>query len=301
MKKLIKKPSFFQIVFQSIRVSLFHNIKESVAIPEKIGAYKLKKVLKKQGNLANFHIGIYEKNGKKYFGKIWSKKEKDLSYFTLLNEYRVCLFLYKKLKRINCTLRVPQPVYIHETNNMLGVMFEYLTYPDISHLPPSKQAEIFKTVLHDLRTVSNSLTKEERQMFAKRSVIFYLISLPFHMLLSLKTRPKFFKYIFKAFIKLVVSIRTNNEFVLSHRDLRAPNVKLGKRFIYLLDSEDMTLTMNGYDLADVNILLGNQSKTKKVKIAMENKNQDFFANYISIQRSSNLLQDNRYINYLLNI
>jgi len=298
MRKPIKKLSMFQIIFFSLKAALFHNNNSISGVPVKIGPYTLIKPLTKVGTIANFQIGIYEKNGKKFFGKTWNKKSKDLSYYTLLNEFRVCEILRQKLDDLQSEVRVPKPVFLYQQDNSLSVLFEYIGYKDISTLPVEKQADIYQRALIELERASKHLSESEKTVFTKRTMLFYLLSLPFHIMLAAVKNPTLIRPLLRACRKLFRLVRIKNDLVLSHRDLRGPNIKIGNNKIYLLDSEDMTLTVNGFDVADVNILLRNQSKKKQVSVTLPGSNYAFFMQYIAIQRSSNLLHDDRYKNYL---
>lgn len=299
MKTKINKPAIIQIVIHSVITTLLDTSSGKTDVPVKIGKYDLvSPIIKKQGSIENFKIGVYESEGKKYFGKTWVGARKNLSYYTLLNEYRVCRLLSKKLRKLNSRLRIPCPMYIKEKENTLSVIFEYVDAVDISDRSVENQMRIYEEILGDLRTVSQSLSESEKQVFTKRGIVFYLLSLPFLFFLSLKSNPTLIRHTIKAMYKTLSSLTHDDQLIITHRDLHPQNVKMKAKHIYLLDCEDMTLTLQGFDLADISIWFQNQSKSRTISVNLDHPSIKFFENYISIHRSSNKYHDDRYKNYL---
>ena len=90
--------------------------KKTLSLPKNLAGYELIKKITKKDDVKNFWLGIYIKKGKKYFIKIWQGKLKDLNYYSMLNEYRIC----QKMKR------VPKAIDLITEGDATVAIFEYL-------------------------------------------------------------------------------------------------------------------------------------------------------------------------------
>lgn len=295
----IRKPSILEIVIGGLITSMKPNQTKRIIIPDKVGEYSLISRVIKKYQVNNFGIGIYGYKGKKFFVKTWCGSLRDISYYSLINEYLVNRLMYEKLLSLKSEIKVPKLIDCIQSKNSVSVVFEYVKGNDISSLPFKKQKVFYGKIIGAFDKVTKDLTESERKQFTKRHFGFYLLSLPYLALVTIYTNPKLIGSVFKALRTCLGSaiFVSSSKLSIAHRDLLPEHIKISRDGIYVLDCENLVLTIPGYDLSDLTIraykFLRNASFLRR-----NNSNQyKFLESYISIHRAAGKVA-NRYTRYL---
>ena len=297
----MEKPSMIRSIIASIEANFVDPQTKPQKCKKKFSEYHLVRQIKKNGKLQNFAIGVYERDGKKYFVKIWKKDKKDLSFYSAVNEFRVASVLSEKLKNSSYKARIPDAVEVCQgSDNSYAFVYDFVDGRPLAKFDKNIQMICLKEIISSLNKVSEILTKEERKVFNVRGKIFYLSSIPLLTFISIKENTSKWKHLLKASIDCFLSARKlNKKYSLAHRDIHVGNVMVTDNFIYLLDSEDMVLTLDGFDESDLNIYFKCKIKNKN-GFSKPNQNSKFLEKYIAIHRAGNNLRENYYKDYLFN-
>lgn len=231
--------------------------KKPVNASKQIKGYALLKEMNKNKNFRNFSIGIYGKNGKKYFIKTWYGAVHDINYYLLLNEYIVSRILNSKnsiLKDLN--IRVPKVVDLEEGSTTLSVIFEYVNGTRLDLLSRNKQSQVLSKVLRSLNTIYERLSENEKKLFMKKKNRSYLTALPEIAVLAIIFNPKYIFTIVKGVFESIrnYSVFSNYGYSLAHRDLNLTNIIVNRNEIYLVDLERMAITSKYYDIGHLDLI-----------------------------------------------
>lgn len=225
--------------------------------PQRIGRYQLIKPVAKTGAVMRYGIGLYKKKDKKNLFLVKTRwgPGNDLAKYLLKREYEMTSLFYRlcqrQIKRHGFSLASPRPITLIETEKSISLVYAYLKGKSLSEYPLKMQIRILAAVLDDLRTLSFSLTPEQIAQFPKRSLWFYLYSLPLFALAAVLFHPEKLQTVFSLCKRAVTELFTlrENPPVIAHRDLLPENMLLCGGRIYLLDCTHMALALPGYDLA----------------------------------------------------
>ncbi len=254
MKKNIKinKPESYQIIFGAFLTILFDRFKKNKNdCFLEIGEYKLIKPIKKNYP-SDFSVGIYQMRDKKYFVKTWRGYFKNLSYYSIINEYFVNKIIENQSISLggNKKLNFPKVVSFVKEEKTFSIIFKYIEGTNLETLSAEIKSELLSNIAKKLHGLSKKLTKNELIIFPKRSLSFYILTLPIITVCSLTLlRFHYFGKILEYFKGALVNVfdKNNLNLELSHRDLNPNNVIIKGNKVYLTDNEGMVFTIPNYD------------------------------------------------------
>ncbi|RJR16488.1 glycosyltransferase [Candidatus Microgenomates bacterium] len=285
-----QKPSTLKAIYLSILANVTKPQTQVQQSTAEIFDYHLQKQLSKKSKLNNFAIGIYTKSGKDFFVKTWHKKSRDLSFYSAVNEFRVGRILFQKFAQFNLEVRVPQPVEIViQANGAYSFVYQYVQGKSLAAYSQTTRQDYLQKIITALEKISNHLSASEKKSFNQRGLLFYVISLPLLTLFAIRINPSQWLVLTRACLRCLTHIRPSKEKILAHRDLHPNNVKIKGDTVYLLDSEDMVLTIPGFDQTDLNISHPDSE--------IDGCNE-FLKLYIAIHRAGNVLRANHYRDFL---
>ena len=228
----LKMPSIFNTLF-GVFVIIFRKKTKNdlVTLPQQIGPYTLSSLIEKKDNSDKVAIGIYTSGGKRFLIKRWSGDAKDISYYTLVNEYVVNNILSRKTPVKDSSIKFPKSVEYFEDAVSFSAVFEFIDGRLLSEYSLEKQAEVIEDVLNFFNKVSATLSIDEQKFFIRRSFAYYLLLLPVIIFLSIIMDIKNTKIILKTFYLILLSAKNvdGRTLLLAHRDITPDNVMLTDR------------------------------------------------------------------------
>lgn len=285
--RTIKKPSFVNLAIGVLMHSLRLNKYDGEIQPLKnIDKYQLLTTIKKENGYEDCSLGCYTKNGRKFFIKIFEADKKDYRNYFIINEWIVSNVLYKTLKSKKSQIATPKPIGIISSDKSISLVYEFIDGKTLSLFSTSYQTKVFVQIISELNKISSQLKKDEIKLIPKRSIFFYLISLPYLSLLMFFRNDRNLKLLIKAFLitlTMLLSQKINNKLVLAHRDLKPHNVLIKDSKIFLTDTGRMALTLPGYDLAFLSLDPTHASLTKSLEKKLKTPANKFLTSYIAIQ------------------
>ncbi|MDB5238797.1 MAG: hypothetical protein JWO00_132 [Candidatus Parcubacteria bacterium] len=280
----LKAPSALQTILGALHMAFFgaHQVTKA-ELPEKFGAYSLVKKIKKEDDIQNIAIGIYESAGKKYIIKRWEGTTKDLNYYSLRNECAVNSLMSSVGTKSGAQDGIYFPAvegYYADTKS-LTVAFEFIDGTLLSAHPLEFQAKTLTAVMQHISKLSTLLSHEQKAMLGRRSLGFYLLLLPLISILLSVRSPKNAKVIWSAFGASVskISKLATSPLTLAHRDLTPSNIMVTDKGICVLDAENMLLTLSGYDYAFISVTPGMKELASRLP-GPSSANAAFLKNYI---------------------
>lgn len=286
-RSTVKKTSFVNLVISLLIQSLSLN-KDDGEIRQfkNIGKYQLLRKIEKENSYTDSMVGCYTKNGKKFFIKTYSIDRKDYKNYFITGEWIVSNILYKVLKSKKGQIVTPKPIKIISFDNSTSLVYEFIDAKTLTLYSTNYQTKIFIQVIDELKKISTSLTRDEIKHLPKRSLFFYLISLPYLSLLAFFRTEGNFKIVMKAFLmtlEMLISQKINSRLSLAHRDLKPHNIMIKGSKIFLIDTGRMALTLPGYDLALLSLDPAYLSLTKNLEKELKIFISKFLKSYIAIQ------------------
>jgi len=292
--------------FISVIQEVFFYRNKSKKTPEKIGKWKIIKIVKKDNYINKFNIGVYKYKRKKVLIKSWFGDLKNFNYYDLLQEYFTTKLMNKLINSDNYPkskykLRIPNIKGYHRTKKSFSLIIEYIQGRRLSTLSQYKQAEILIYILKNYKNITFS-KRLQLQDFPKQSIYFYLLSLPLHTMMSALSNLKSTPVILKAFLLFLRSLKyfKKEPLILAHRDLNPKNILIRKNNIFLLDNGNTVLTFPNYDLEYLR--LDPEFEPVFYKICSKLKydtNNNFFLNFFLIHFSKSFALHPKTSNYYL--
>ena len=216
---------------------------------KEINGYKLTREIKNKG-VNNYYKGIYTKNRKKYFIKIWSATEKDYFYYSIINEFNITSILYRISNKVrnNSKINFVEPIELVGNKNSIIAVYEYINGKTLDNYSLERQANTITKISTNLPKYTKLINSSELKYFSKRGLLWYFILVPYR-LVSIKTSiVSKIKIIYRLTVSLLTGRIGNSELEISHRDLTPENVLIGnKGKIFLLDLEQVCLSFKGFD------------------------------------------------------
>lgn len=255
-----------------------------IRMPHRIKGFTLIKEIKREDGAINVAMALYNFAGKKFVVKRWEGGMQDLRYYGLMNEYRVGVILNRVQRRIatDSAIKFPRVRKLLRDKNSLSVIFEFVDGDTLNQFDLNRQSEILEKILVFFRELSRNLTPRERLLLGSRHGWHYALFLPGIMLLSAMFSPKDWKIIFRTGARAlkVYFYGTSNLVGIAHRDMTPTNIIVNGQFIYVLDNENLILTLSGYDLAYLSVTPGCQKVASLVRDDVTCLNGSFLENYI---------------------
>lgn len=301
---MIKKPNFIQILI-GVFISKFINpffkkeIKGNIE-NYNIGEYKLVLPIYKKDIEDKYYTGIYKRNNKKFFIKTWQGKFKDYFYYSIINEYVAVNLLNEKINLIqdNKNIKIPKIVNLIKGKNKFSIIYEYIEGKPLKNLNKKEVNENIYLAENLFNKISFVLSTNDKKTIMKRTKYFYLLLMPFFSVLLIFYEPKEIKLILKAlFTSLSSHTFYENKLFLAHRDMQPDNFIVTNNYIYLLDYEQIVLTIPGYDMAYFTVESFEKSINKNIDNAL--------LNFITMHQGSgwniSTLRRKKYIKFLRKI
>ncbi len=305
---MLKQPSIVNLFICALRKLLDKETRNKrFQCPNRIGQYVLVSEINKSNNYNNYGIAIYsDREGKKVFVKTWQGKRKDFSYYSLINEYIVSKAIHTKLKLITLKngtkFKTPKILSYVETKRSFSIIYEYVDGKTLSSYPLQKQAEVISEAILIFNKITKLLTEKEKRQLKKRSLKFYLYSLPVVSLLAIMLNKKHYKAVVKGFIScLTHPLSLESDLTFAHHDLTPENIKISKSDTYLFDFEHAILTIPDYDINYLSLDTRLKSLVNLIYKNTKAKPNTFLQTYIAIRCSDDYEPDtgrNYYLNYL---
>ncbi|KKU81823.1 MAG: hypothetical protein UY07_C0008G0012 [Parcubacteria group bacterium GW2011_GWA1_47_8] len=251
-KTQLVKPTMLQIVF-GVAVFFLKKHTPPKVIPH-ISQYTHISSIKKDA-FKNFSLGIYTDGEEKVFIKTWTGRVKDFKYYSLVNEYFVSPILRKKFAESGYKDRifVPEVKDVVVGEYSLSVVFEYIDGAHLDNFPIERQEEVLREICEAFAKISLSLTDEEKSHFTKRTLPFYILSLPFLLGMVGAKNPRKFPLAFRYALKNILGARSlvGQPLAIAHRDLTPKNICIRKGKAYVFDCEGVVMTLPSYDLLQI--------------------------------------------------
>ena len=294
----LQRPNMFNFFIGTIVAVIFKTFLKQ-RIPSRVGRYSLVKEIKRNDGAHNIAVGIYEKNGKKYFIKTWQGKMKDIYYYYLRNEYINTIYLGKIFRETKVTksVNVPAVISFHETEKMTSIIFEYIEGKTVTELSLEQQSNVFVKIFTALQKASTLLNTKENVMLDHKGLPYYVCLSSVITLLQAVFHPLLVRSTVSTYVRLLHSLSHSDgsNLVLAHRDLTPDNIIVKKSIIYLVDCENLVMTLADYDAA---FIMSNPEYTKLAK-QLQKKivyHANFFTTYIPFHLSlENSLYAKKYI------
>lgn len=301
--RIIQNPPFRNLVIGALMHSLKSSKNEGeIRQLKNINKYHLLTTINKENNFMDCSVGCYENNGRKFFIKTFEIDKKDSKNYFVLSEWFISNILYRTLKSQKSRISTPKPIEIISTAKSISLVYNFIDGKTLSLLPSSYQVKAFIQINNELNKISSLLVKEDIKLIPKRSVFFYLISLPYLSLLMFFKTGSSFKLAVKAFVMtltMLLSQKINSKLVLAHRDLKPHNIIIKDSKIYLIDTGRAALTLPGYDLALLSLDPAYTSLAKSLEKKLKTFTNKFLKSYIAIQfAESNSIVGSKYLEFL---
>ncbi len=301
-KEIILAPRLFQTlsgVFVSI---LSKSENRTIAhLPEKMGDFRLEKIIPRDTIQKNLAIGVYSKGNEKFLVKRWVGKYKDMQYYSLINEYAVHLVLAPKMASFS--VRLPKAISYTKDRTSISLVYEFIEGETADSLPVQRQVMVVEKTLEYFAEVSGELTKQERTIFSKRTALYFLLLMPLLTVFCIAKNSKDTKILLRtlgAFYTMHFATH-DRPLMLAHRDLTPSNLMVSGGTVYILDTESVALTMQGYDVAYLFATPGQQALCNSMK-NLKTPNSEFLKLYIALHHilgSGQFLTPNKdYLNLL---
>ncbi len=272
-------------------------------MPNRVGNYRLIQKLNKENVFNPYAVGLYQCKGEKAFIKTWSGNLKNLAYYFLVNEYIASKILYKKFELYNLTkkdeIKTPKLIQCISSKYSLSLIFEYVEGKTLTSHSQDEQVEVLSKVIGVLLEISSTLSDQEKKQFSSRGRSFYILSLPVFSFLTIISNPKTYKVVFKAFIHCLKTSRflTKANFCITHRDISLDNIMVNKQGVFIVDWEEMVLTVPGYDITFFSLMPDQKSTADLVSQKLNYKPSPFLKNYLLIQKTCSYAYPKKFENH----
>lgn len=274
--------------------------------PAYIGPYRFVRRIPKSIAVNKFAVGIYEREGKRFFIKTWYGTLKDIRYYALLNEYFVCQVVRKKIEQTAYKGKISIPE-IHDfvtDEHSLSIVSEYIDGIELGDLSLRKQADVIYEICEVFREITHILTNEDKKIFTRHTISLHVLSTLSAVLISIYKYPKKTLIILKSLCRSLVSAQyfRCRELILAHRDLSLSNVLIKGDMVYIVDCEEMVLTLPSHDVTAVSMSPGFQNVEENETRGMSTPNNAFLQNYIALHGAIGCADipawRNHYLSYL---
>lgn len=215
---------------------------------KEIDGYKL---IKSFDTGSSFTSGIYQRNKKEYFVKIWQGKRKNQDYCRIKNEFEFSRLLYKynkckinsknKLKR---QVSVAKPISLIDKPGIRYTVYEYLNAEPLINFSDTTKFEVYSDVISHFGEITEMIRKDNLKIPSPNRFLSFF-TFPIFVLLTLKWNPNKKIIILKMatlwaayYLK---SLGKPTDLVITHKDLHLKNILVQKNKVYLIDLEFMCL------------------------------------------------------------
>lgn len=205
-----------------------------------------------------FKIGLYkDKKGRKFVGKIWKGRVKNLHYYNLINEIistyvlsNVRRRLAKKLDKDIANIYTPSFVELIEENHSIIFVSEFMEGKEFIKLTESQRRDVYQKFKKYLRFLGDNLNKKEKDLLRIRGGLNLLLQYPLLLTTALVRRPYLAPMLFKGmmiFIKGIPNLLSIKDFAIVHGDVNYDNILVSKNRISIIDIEQLMFTLPAYE------------------------------------------------------
>lgn len=281
------KPTFYKLAIGTLVHSLgLNKFNEDIIQLKQIKDYLLIQKIQKDNGYMDFSVGIYSKNGRKFFIKTLNAQQNDYRHFFLISEWRLSNALYETLTKFKSKIRTPKPVEIIITDRYASLVYQAIDGKLLSQYELNYQATVFLHIFKELEKITSSLRSSQIKLIPRRSLLFYFVSLPYISLMTFFRTGRNFKIIAKAFfntLSMLPSQKINGKLTLMHRDLKPHNIIIKDSKIFLTDTGRMVLTLPGYDLAFLSLDQAYTDLTESLRKSLNMPVNKCLRSYIALQ------------------
>ncbi len=209
--------------------------------------YTLEKVVSKTNGYHNYRVGIYTKNGVRYFVKFWSGTVRDYNFYSLVNEFFTSAALYSVSQdRTDRKIYFPDIKDLYVSRNSMAIIYEYIDGHELTLESKEVQQETITNVLAYLKSLAPVLSSEYKPYLKMRGFVYYCVSFPYYFYKFAIPAPSKVLSLIPTLIRSLLSLRTKS-LIPTHGDLTTDNIRVSGERIYLVDFEYFSLTYSGYD------------------------------------------------------
>ena len=262
MKKKLNQNSYN--LFPLFVIGLFSFIKNlfikhgPIQFPKKIGDYRFDSEISGVKLWNSYILGIYRNSkGSKAIFKMKDARIKDLHYYSLKNEIAIYDILNKATSRFSSStpkkfhgICFPNKIAVKDTQDILGILIEYIEGKRVSELSPRKKVEIYFDIIEFLGYIDNHLTDKERGRISRRGPVHYLILFPFLAIKAILTYPRSAIFVLSGipfFLAAIFVMLRDRKIALIHRDIHFENILISNKKLVLIDLEQCVLTDPFYE------------------------------------------------------
>lgn len=246
-------------------------------LPAEIKGFTYIRALTDETNQPEYAVGIYQKGGKKYIGKLWEGPVKNESYFRLLHEMKIARFLssaqrtsqkidLNKKNKLGNMACVPKFETVIERPNSLMLFSEYVE--NAKALTEDQLVKSFKQVREYFATVSAQLTHRDIAKLPNLSGSRIIAVFPLLWISAVLASPKYISLYFNAArvflqqVNVLWDIRADR---VVHRDIHEGNILLKKNVLHIVD---FSYTVFGPEFFDEVQTLTMYWQDKKIRLAL---------------------------------
>lgn len=306
---MLAKPTNLQLtkgLVISIVQSLIKGHPDAV-VPDKVDNYHLIRKLNKENVFNPYAVGLYQHKhkGEKVFIKTWNGNFKNLGYYFLINEYIASKILYKKLESHSSTkksgIRTPKLIQYIVSEHSLSLVFEYVEGKTLTSYRQNEQVVVLSRVIKTLLEISDTLTDQEKQRLSSRGKSFYILSLPVFTLLTIISNPRSYKVVSRAFISCLRTLKLlkKTNLYIAHRDISLDNIIVSKQGIFIVDWEEMVLTVADYDITYLSLNPYQKLTIDLLSSKLSCRSNLFLKNYLLIQKTCSYAYPKEFENHYL--
>lgn len=237
---------------------------------KKIGKFKLIRRIEVGKKTRDFILGEYEYKNKRYFIKSWYGLIKDFSYFNLIYEYKLSKLLSNKRYEKWIKIKFIKPQLLIEDVNSVSVVYPFILGKKLSSYPLKYQVKVIDLIVDNLMIMSQKLDSKSLKYFSIRNKYFYLIYAFIALFVIFLRGKKKVKDLFSFTTSMAMDFILDNQKTIAHGDLHPDNILISNNNIYLLDCENMMLSVANYDIYNLismnkfsrlsNIMMSNLSR-----------------------------------------
>lgn len=252
-------------------------------LPNHIGAYYLNKSMT---GSENFAVGIYEKDGIKYFAKVWRGRFKDVNYYNLKHEYKVMKEIHKKSGgKIAGHIRVPAIYDSLSYNHVLAIFYEFIEGSLLTSFSPEIQTASITRILKSLKNYDLFHTTDRSSLLFQKIEI--LLSLPLLTLaLCLMDRRRSKIVIREAARSWIWFLRDSSwTSSVAHGDLLPNNILRKNNELWILDWEEAKPTFSDYDINYLVVTARNTTIIRNISRTFHSRMNRYLQTYIAIRHS----------------
>lgn len=234
-------------------IKLIFSKKKKIDFPKSLDGLMFVTELSSSSLQPDISSAIYKnKNGKKFVVKVWDGVGKNHYYYSFLNEIRSYLVLTGALYRVKKSLPsnikniyIPRPVFTGRIENKIIFVREYVNGIPAYYKNSKEKLKSYFQCIDFLIFLSKHLTDDDRKLFYKRGIIFYIFSYPIIFTKAAISYPKNLGILINSilpFIKSLSYLSSNFQETIAHRDLHFKNIILSKKSVSIVDFQYTCLT-----------------------------------------------------------